>query len=212
MKASRIAAAAMLAAIVPASAHAQTPFEARVLQALNAVRSDPAGFVATLKAFRGSFEGAGYTRPGTRIRIVTNEGVAAVDDAITSLSGRQGMGAVASAQVLAAAAADHVAEQAASGATGHQGTDGASPAERVRRRGGSPYVAEVIEYGAGDPIDVVRQLIVDDGVADRGHRAALLDPAMRAAGVACGPHPAYRSMCVIVMERRAGITVAEAAD
>ena len=55
----------------------------------------------------------------------------------------------------------------------------------------------MIEYGASDAMDAVRQLIVDDGVPDRGHRSILFDPSLRFAGVSCGAHPAYRSMCVI---------------
>jgi len=40
-------------------------------------------------------------------------------------------------------------------------------------------------------------LIVDDGVADRGHRTLVYSPELRYAGVSCGPHPIYRTVCVI---------------
>jgi hypothetical protein len=43
----------------------------------------------------------------------------------------------------------------------------------------------------------MRQLIVDDGVADRGHRSIVFSGELRYAGAACGPHPVYRTMCVI---------------
>jgi uncharacterized protein YkwD len=45
--------------------------------------------------------------------------------------------------------------------------------------------------------DVVRQLIIDEDVPDRGHRNDLLDPVLRRAGVGCAPHPTYRVICVI---------------
>jgi hypothetical protein len=44
---------------------------------------------------------------------------------------------------------------------------------------------------------VVVSLLVDDGVHGRGHRHNLLDPAIRFAGAACGPHQRYRTMCVM---------------
>ncbi len=58
-------------------------------------------------------------------------------------------------------------------------------------------IGESIYYGPGSARFVVMELIIDDGVADRGHRKSLFNPAFRAAGVACGPHPRFRSMCAI---------------
>jgi uncharacterized protein YkwD len=41
------------------------------------------------------------------------------------------------------------------------------------------------------------QLLVDDGVSDRGHRRNLLDPRWHYVGVACGSHYRYQTMCVL---------------
>ena len=85
----------------------------------------------------------------------------------------------------------------------------------MERRGGGRYVAEVITYGSRTAADVVRQLVVDDGVPDRGHRTILFDPEFRFAGVACAPHPEYREACVVALartpparSRRAGVQMA----
>ena len=40
-------------------------------------------------------------------------------------------------------------------------------------------------------------LLVDDGVASRGHSRNLLDKAFTLIGVAVGPRPVYRHMCVM---------------
>jgi uncharacterized protein YkwD len=55
---------------------------------------------------------------------------------------------------------------------------------------------ENIDYGATG-LQVVIDLIVDDGVPSRGHRRNVLDPAFRAVGIAVGPHRTYGTMCVI---------------
>jgi uncharacterized protein YkwD len=57
----------------------------------------------------------------------------------------------------------------------------------------------VIAYGPVDAIDAVRQLIVDDGVQDRGHRVIIFSPELKFAGVSCGKHPEFQTMCVIDM-------------
>lgn len=189
--------AALAGGALAAAAPAQTPMEDQVLAMLNAVRADPAAFAGQLRTFRGFFRANYYVLPGRAEQNVTEEGVAAVDDAIRFLAGQRQLRPVDAAPMLAAAAADHVAEQAGSGEVGHGGHDGSGPGDRVRARGGGDYVAEVIEYGAVDAVDAIRQLIVDDGVADRGHRTVLFDPGLRFAGVSCGAHPVYRTMCVI---------------
>jgi uncharacterized protein YkwD len=58
-------------------------------------------------------------------------------------------------------------------------------------------IGENISYGTNDGRDVVIQLIVDDGVPGRGHRVNIFSPDFRLAGVACGPHPTIRTVCVI---------------
>jgi uncharacterized protein YkwD len=57
--------------------------------------------------------------------------------------------------------------------------------------------AENISYGYDDPAGVVRQLIVDSGVPNRGHRANIFSAGYQAAGVGCARHAVYGAMCVI---------------
>lgn len=179
-----------------ASAGAETPFERQVLAALNAARANPAAYADGLRRYRAFFHANLLRLPGIDADIETEEGVGVVDETIGFLGRQIPLHPVEGAPLFAASAADLVADQARGG-TGHEGRDGATPAERVRRHGGGGLVAEVIAYGAVDAADVVRQLIVDDGVADRGHRSIVYSPQLRFAGVACGPHPEYRTMCVI---------------
>ena len=54
-----------------------------------------------------------------------------------------------------------------------------------------------LPYGENPARDVVIQLLVDDGVPDRGHRNNILDGNWGVEGVACGPHRDYRQICVM---------------
>ena len=46
-------------------------------------------------------------------------------------------------------------------------------------------------------MNVVINLIVDDGVADRGHRTNIFQPRYNITGIACGQHKVYDNMCTI---------------
>lgn len=188
--------AVVAVSLCTATAAAETPFERQVLAALNAARTDPAAYAAGLKQYRTYFHAKLIHYPGQDAEMETQEGVRVVDETISFLSRQEPLAPVVRVPLFAASAADLVADQA-QGGTGHESSDGQTPSDRARRHGGGSFVAEVIAYGPIDAADVVRQLIVDDGVSDRGHRNIIYSPELRFAGVACGPHPEYRTMCVI---------------
>jgi uncharacterized protein YkwD len=196
----RISGLAMLALsflTMSTEAVAQTPFERQVLDVLNQARTNPIAYAETLKRYRTYFHAKVVSLPDAAADIETEEGVAVVDETIDFLKRQAALGPVATSPLLEGSASDHVRDQGASGETGHDGSDGSSPSQRVRRRGGGAYVAEVIAYGPVDAVDAVRQLIVDDGVQDRGHRVIIFSPELKFAGVSCGKHPEFETMCVI---------------
>jgi len=70
--------------------------------------------------------------------------------------------------------------------------------DRVNRRGRwKGRVGENISYGHRDARAIVTQLIIDDGVKDRGHRKNIFDSAYRVVGIATGRHTKYGAMCVM---------------
>ncbi|ABF53333.1 CAP domain-containing protein [Sphingopyxis alaskensis] len=205
MKPSRPIAAVLLLLALGATAARAAPdrFEAGVFAELNRLRSNPAAYADFLRDYRPRFEGRRLRGAEEgEIDILTREGVVAVDEAIRELRREKPLPELAWSDLLARAAADHVAVQSRSGAVGHY-TRGQGPGERMRARGGGPYVNEVITYGHHTPEGVVDQLLIDDGVPDRGHRFSLLRPTHRFVGVACGRHPVHRTMCVALMSQTA---------
>ena len=168
-----------------------------VLDEINYARTQPRAYAQVLRDYRASYRGLLVDDPIDSGTHISREGVRAVDEAIRFVERQPPLPPLSAAEVLALAASDHVTAQGRRGDVGHFSADGGSPGDRVKRRGGGIYVAETIAYGSNNPVAVVRQLIVDDGVADRGHRAVIFDPRFRHAGVGCGPHPVYNAMCVI---------------
>lgn len=183
------------------AAPAQPALTREIIAEINFARTQPRLYAERLRGYRALFRGKIVYYPGNRTGLLTKEGARAVDEAIRFLEKQQPLDPIEGSRLLASAAKDHVREQGPRGATGHISKDGANPRDRVRRRGGGSYVAEVITYGPPSAVEVVRQFIVDDDVPGRGHRKTLFAAEMRYAGIACGPHRVYRVMCVAELGR-----------
>lgn len=189
----------------PPSFHSR--LESEVLAEINRARTDPRGYAASLRRLRESFRDRfSYVDDG--LNYLTQEGVAAVDEAIAFLEAAAAAPALAGSRGLALSARDLVVDQALRGGTGHLASDGSDPLERMNRYGrlagarlqplgGGAAAGEVIAYGRDRAPAIVAMLIVDDGVPGRGHRRALFDPRFSHAGVAYGPHPLYGWACVV---------------
>lgn len=188
---------AVIALAASAAGAAQMTLEDAILDEINFARTQPQDYADMLRQYRGSYQGNVVDDPDEAGIHTTREGVRAVDEAIAFLKRQRPLPPLASGRLLSLAAVDHAVAQGRRGDTGHISANGLTPGQRVTRRGGGTYVAETIAYGFATPIAVVRQLIVDDGVANRGHRSIIFTPSLRYAGVGCGSHPTYSAMCVI---------------
>jgi uncharacterized protein YkwD len=176
-----------------------TALETGIVEELNRVRTDPAGYAAFLEALLPQFDGKVWRSPQGLLE--TEEGARAVREAIAALRRTAPMSPLERSPGLGAAAHDLVRDQGTSGDMGHEGSDGSTPGDRVSRHGRwDGGISENISYSGYATVggrDVVIQLLVDDGVRSRGHRHNILDPDMRFVGVACGPHPHAAVMCVM---------------
>ncbi len=95
-------------------------------------------------------------------------------------------------------AQSHVSDQGSRGALGHTGSDRSLPWDRMAKFGKwSGKAGENISYGFSDAKKIVAALIVDEGVPLRGHRKNIFSPDFTLAGIACGGHARFGSMCVI---------------
>jgi len=173
--------------------------ESAVLAEINWARAHPQDYARELRAYRDSFIGDVAYPDEAPMGVSSREGPRAVDEAADFMERQAPLPPLMSSPTLAMGAALLVDDQSVGGGIGHVTRAGLSPSDRVRMRGGDVYVAEVISYGNPDPRTLVRNLIIDDGVPRRGHRALIFTALYRYAGAACGPHPVHGAMCAIDM-------------
>jgi uncharacterized protein YkwD len=175
--------------------------EKAIVREQNLARHSPRLYADFLEATLAYFDGNIVTIPGMPPER-TREGRSAVVEAIAFLREVRPVGLLEVSGGLKLGAMDHVADHGWRGMVGHVGTDSSQVWDRVSRYGmWIRGIGENIAYGPySSGINarvVVSQLIVDDGVADRGHRIALFDPGYTKTGVSCGAHSVYGAMCVV---------------
>ena len=86
----------------------------------------------------------------------------------------------------------------AKGFVQHESSDGTPVKERLKKYGKIvTCYGENLSYHCETAMDVLLQLLVDDGVPNRGHRENLFNPDFRCCGVFSGPHKDFDTMAVI---------------
>lgn len=171
--------------------------EKQVIIELNRARSNPAGYAKKLEDFKRHYVGM-YIYFAGRTQVKTQEGVAAVNEAIEFLKSTAPVPLLRVSRGLCAAAKVHAEDQGPKGLVSHEGSDKSTPDERMNRFGrwGQAY-GENIEYGNFTAEEIVMQLIINDGVPKRSHRKNIFNPLYGVVGVSFGPHHRYGQMCVI---------------
>jgi len=177
-----------------------TAEEQAVVREITKIRMFPREYAKYLRALGTRFQGTLW-RLRDHVPIRTQEGRPAILEAAEFLEQVQPIpGVLRFSEGLHGAARDHVLDQGPSGQTGHVGVDGSTVRERILRHGSfASTIGEVINYGEETPRMTVIQLVIDDGVPDRGHRKNLFNPNFRVAGAAIGSHRGYGSMTVVDM-------------
>jgi hypothetical protein len=170
-----------------------------IFDAMNELRANPKAYAEKYLSPRlGKFEGNIFKR-SNGINQMTHEGTSAVKEAIDVLSKTPPIKLFEKMPPgMALAALDHVNDTGPKGLTGHDGSDGCKLSNRLDRYG-APKITwgENIDYGNKDPHAIVSALLIDDGVANRGHRNNLLNGEFVCVGIAVGLHKQYGDMCVM---------------
>jgi uncharacterized protein YkwD len=123
------------------SSHSQTkkvstarglgPTEQDLLTEINQVRANPSAYATYLENLKPFFNGKEY-KPAGHQPFATQEGWAAVEDAIKFLRATKPLSPLTTSTGLSLSALAHVKDQSGSGATGHKGTDNSLIEQRVK--------------------------------------------------------------------------------
>lgn len=183
-----------------------TDEEYAVVAEINRIRRFPRAYAEFLKKELLPLldaNGKTWRLPGGKMPIRMEEGRPAIEEAIRFLETVEPCGPLTVSDTLAQAAREHVDLQGPTGEVGHKGPDGSRPVDRIERHGTyGTLCGEIINYGPEKPRITVIQLVVDDGVPNRGHRKAIFNPEYTLAGPAMGPHKTYGSMTVVTLADR----------
>ncbi len=174
-----------------------TELEKETFQELNLLRKSPKEYVKRVEEYKKYYSDNYLVFPD-EIKIITNEGVKAVDECIEVLKVTNDLPEFILSKGLTKAAKSMVEMQSKTSETGHTGTDGSSMSDRISKFGTwGLTAAENIDYGSNKAQRIVMSLIIDDGVSSRGHRKNLLNPKNKYIGLGGGSHKGYRHMFVM---------------
>ena len=177
-----------------------SPAEQELLTEINAARANPLLYASYLEKLKPLFKDKEYRPQGAKAALETQEGWSAVEDAIKFLRAAKPAGPLSASSGLCQAATAHVKDQSGSGATGHKGADRSLIEDRVKPYGSwKGGIGENLSYGDESARERLLTWLIDDGFASRGHRLRLMNDDYKLAGISCGSHPEYVTMCCLTL-------------
>lgn len=171
--------------------------DSEVLHYTNEFRTNPKSAIPHLEDMKKKFTGKIMKRAG-KVDLRTNEGITVVQELIDFLNKQAPLLPQVWNNSLALAARDHVVDTGPSGLTGHDGTNGSTMSSRISKYGQTQgWSGENISYGQDSGLEVVLQLMIDDGVSSRGHRTNIFNANFKVMGSHSGAHKTYGTQTVI---------------
>jgi uncharacterized protein YkwD len=170
-----------------------------LLSEINQARAHPQQYAPYLERLKPLFHGQEY-QPSNQDSFRTQEGWSAVEDAIKFLRTAKPLDPLSMSHGLCLAALSHVKDQSGTGNAGHKGADSSLIEQRVKPFGSwQGGIGENLTYGSESARERILTWLIDDGFPGRGHRLRLMSSDYKVAGVCCGRHPQFRSMCVVTL-------------
>jgi hypothetical protein len=169
----------------------------------NKLRSDPQSYIPILEGQIEYFKDNILYRPG-ETPVQTYEGKEAFLQAIEFLRTVQPVEGLTLQDSLTAAANDHAADIGPKGLVTHEGSDGKNLSDRIENHAEWEVACgENLDFGSRSAVNILVNLLVDDGVETRPKRNHLFNPKFRFVGVGVHDHKEYDF--VVVLDYAGGI-------
>lgn len=162
---------------------------------VNKVRADPKILLPHLQGMLVNFEDTLYKREGQKPNIRTKEGASGVQTAIEFLTHQTSLPPLTWNADLTLAAKAHVDDIGPKGLLQHESSNGESVKDRFGHYG--KFVGcygENLSFNCDTAEEVVSQLIIDDGLPERGHRDNIFNKEFKVFGCYSGPHKDFEMM------------------
>jgi uncharacterized protein YkwD len=174
-------------------------FEKEILAELNLFRASPQKYARFVEGFLKTYNGTHFIND-EGVELISVEGRTPIIELIEILKQTEPLPEFKTAEGMVKAASDHTRDLVRNNKTGHRGTDGSLPDERVSKYGiAKGGVSENISYGANTARDVVLTMLIDDGIPSRNHRKNLLNPNLVVVGLGTGEIKQAGLTCVLVL-------------
>lgn len=169
----------------------------------NKLRSDPHSYIPILEAQLEYFKDSILYRPG-ETPVQTYEGKEAFLQAIEYLRTVEPVEGLTLHEGLTSAANDHAADIGSKGLITHEGSDGKNLSDRIENHAEWEVACgENLDFGSKNAVNIIINLLVDDGVQTRPKRNHLFNPKFRFVGVGVHEHKEYE--VVVVLDYAGGI-------
>ena len=168
-----------------------------VIYETNRIRTNPKAYIPILEKYLENFDDNILTRPDKNECIETQEGPKAYKEAIEFLKNQKPINEIEFDEE-ASKVAEEYAKKLSNSGEDEQGEDETHIEERVEKYLDYDFaISECIDFGGSTGIEVIVNLLVDDGVKLRTHRENLFSNKFQYYGVAVASHPEY-DYCTVI--------------
>lgn len=175
--------------------------ELQLLEELNTLRTNPAAYLYRLEQLEKSVRQGDFT-VGTTYRYMmgAKEGVGPIEEAITHLRAvvNAPLKPVAPVYALAVAAQDYTGEADGASRFGDPNAKGQAVWQVVEWKGNAQSKS-MNSFATDNAVEIILQLLIDEGVPGRGHRKLLLDSSFTMVGVATETGKSWQRHAVILL-------------